>query len=111
MRQARFHCLLVLLVLGWGTQNVRGQQPVKPTSPVDLTTGPQLFVDDYLIASAEGIKRVTQHPTRSLDGPILGWREHTTQPYVAVLRDPASGLFRMWYNYNTGLDAAIAYAE
>ncbi len=79
--------------------------------PVDLRTGPQLFIDDYLIDSSSGLKKVTQHPRRSLDGPILGWKEHTTQPYVTVLRDPKSGKFRMWYNRDSGKDTAIAYAE
>ncbi len=78
---------------------------------VEVNRGPHLFIDDYLIAESEGVKKVTQHPKRVREGPILGWREHTTQPYLTVLRDPRSGLFRMWYNYDGGVDTAIAYAE
>ncbi len=80
-------------------------------SPLDLSPGPHLFIDDYLIAQSDGIKKVTQQPQRAFDAPILGWKEHTTQPYLTVLRDPKSGLFRMWYNYDGGHDTAIAYAE
>ncbi|MEO6434326.1 MAG: hypothetical protein ABIP55_01005, partial [Tepidisphaeraceae bacterium] len=78
---------------------------------IPLSPGPHLFIDDFLIAESEGIRKVTQHPTRALEAPILGWKEHTTQPYVTVLRDGESGVFRMWYNYDIGVEAAIAYAE
>lgn len=81
------------------------------TRPVEVGVAPQLFIDDYLIAESHGIAKVTQHPKRTLDGPVVGSKEHTTQPYVTVLRDPESGRFRMWYNYDIGVEAAIAYAE
>ncbi len=87
------------------------RKEAKADVPVDLARGPQLFIDDFLIAESAGIKKVTRHPARALDAPILGWKEHTTQPYVTVLRDAESGLFRMWYNYDGGHDTAIAYAE
>ncbi len=79
--------------------------------PVDLARGPQLFIGDHLITESDGIRKVTQHPKRTLDAPVLGWKEHTTQPYVTVLRDAESGRFRMWYNYDIGVEAAVAYAE
>lgn len=79
--------------------------------PLSLSPGPHLFIDDFVIAESRGVRKVTQHPKRGLDTPVLGWKEHTTQPYVTVLRDPKSGLFRMWYNYDIGYEAAIAYAE
>jgi len=79
--------------------------------PVDLRSGPQLFMDDHLIAKSDGVDKVTQHPQRFLGRPVLGWEQHTTQPYVTVLRDPQSGKFRMWYNHGAGKDCAIAYAE
>jgi hypothetical protein len=80
-------------------------------APIDLSRGPQLFIDDELIAASKGLKKVTQHPQRFLDGPVLGANEHTTQPYVTVLRDAEFGRFRMWYNHDIGPEAAIAYAE
>jgi hypothetical protein len=85
---------------------------VRPSvQPVDLRDGPHLFIDEYLIAEAHGVKKVTQHPQRFLSGPILGWKDHTTQPYVTVINDPQSKQFRLWYNYDSGVDTAIAYAE
>ncbi len=89
----------------------RGADVEKNVRAVALSAGPHLFIDDYLIVESQGVEKVTQHPLRVLDGPILGWKEHTTQPYVTVLRDAKSGLFRMWYNYDIGIEAAIAYAE
>lgn len=79
--------------------------------PVDVSTSPQLFIDDYLIAASHGLTRQTQSPTRYEANPILGWEQHTTQPYVTVLRDPDSGRFRMWYNYGIGRESTVAYAE
>ena len=101
------------LVIGWvvvmhlsSTATAAG-----PGSPVELRDGPHLFIDDFLIAESTGVRKVTQHPQRFLDEPVLGHQQHTTQPYVTVLRDPQSGKFRMWYNAHTGRDATIAYAE
>ena len=79
--------------------------------PVDVSQGPQLFIDDYLIASSHGLARTTQAPTRHEANPILGWEQHTTQPYVTVLRDPETRRFRMWYNDRVGNESAVAYAE
>ncbi|WP_428938595.1 hypothetical protein [Fontivita pretiosa] len=101
-------------------QTPGGAQPKIPNSsvrvrpsvePVDLRSGPQLFIDEYLVAEARGVRKVTQQPQRFLDGPILGWKQHTTQPYLTVLRDAETGRFRMWYNYDAGKNCAIAYAE
>ena len=79
--------------------------------PVDLEPGPHLFVDEYLIAESDGLVQKTHPPQRAQDRPILGWEQSTTQPYVTVVRDPDTKLFRMWYNHSIGSDCAIAYAE
>jgi hypothetical protein len=79
--------------------------------PIDLAIGPQLFVDDFLIHKSAGVRK-TMHPPKRYEGnPVLGWREHTTQPYLTVLRDAATDRFRMWYNYDSGSTGAVAYAE
>jgi len=82
-----------------------------PLLPVDLRTGPQLLIDDFLIEESHGVTKTTHPPTRYENNPILGKDQHTTQPYVTVLQDPDSGRFRMWYNADAGRDSAIAYAE
>jgi hypothetical protein len=107
---------MLLTVWGLGTQVEGGVMTkvgkAKPaTQPVVIGRGPQLFIDDYLIAESRGIEKVTQHPARVLDQPVMGWQQHTTQPYVTVLRDADSGKFRMWYNRDGGVNTAIAYAD
>lgn len=90
------------------TQAVKVRRSIEP---VDLRLGPQLFIDDYLIAESKSIDKVTQHPQRFLDQPILGWEQSVGQPYHTVLKDPQTGKFRMWYNHGSGENTAIAYAE
>ena len=80
-------------------------------APVDAAIGPHLFIDGYLIASSEGLEKVTHSPSRALDTPILGWEANTTQPYVTVVRDRETERFRMWYNRGGGRGTAIGYAE
>jgi hypothetical protein len=86
---------------------------VPATQPVELRAGagPHLFIDEFLVSESQHLKKVTQHPKRFLDSPVLGWKEHTTQPYVTVLRDPQTKKFRLWYNYDIGQNCAIGYAE
>jgi len=79
--------------------------------PVDLLPGPHLFVDDYLIAASANLTKTTHHPERYEGNPILGREQGTTQPYVSVVRDPDTNLFRMWYNRGKGEECALAYAE
>ncbi len=79
--------------------------------PVDLYPGPHLFIDDYLIAESAHLDKKTHSPDRFLEEPILGYQQHTTQPYLTVLKDEQTQTFRMWYNHGIGKDAYIAYAE
>lgn len=102
--------LLMVLVTAVAVQGAVGSFG-PATQSVDARMGPHLFVDEFLIAQSSGVTRATQHPKRHLDGPVVGWEQHTTQPYVSVLRDPQSGTFRMWYNAYSGSETAIAYAE
>ncbi len=79
--------------------------------PVAIGREPQLFLDGYLIAEHEGLKRAVHPPRRALDRPVIGAEQGTTQPYVTVIRDPGTGRFRMWYDRSAGPEGAIAYAE
>jgi hypothetical protein len=78
---------------------------------VDVGFEPHLFIDEYLIASASNIVRTTHAPKRAFDNPILGWKAGTAQPYVTVIHDSDSKVFRMWYNKDLGPTGTIAYAE
>lgn len=65
-----------------------------------IGTGPQLLVDDVLIASQKGTVR-TIHPCRKLSKPVLEpehpWEGSRVYVYGSVLYDETLKLFRMWY--------------
>jgi hypothetical protein len=79
---------------------------------MQLVAGPQLFVDDYLLAAQAGVSRVVNHPEK-LPAPIVTGREDSCfQPYVTVLRDPSSGRYRIWYGVPEGpARTHLAYME
>lgn len=69
--------------------NAAELQPLRP--------GTQLFADDLGIGKKAGVVR-TIHPAAKLDQPVLtGENGASVRIYGTVLRDPDSGLFRMWY--------------
>ena len=96
-RRAFFHtCGAAAAGLVLGTTLPRlGAQPARP---LDLGTGPQLFLDDYLIDGLDGLVRRVQSPER-LPEPVLDSKTFgTTQPYLTVLRDEEGRRYRAWYN-------------
>jgi len=64
---------------------------------------PQLFVDDVLIEAAQGVTRKWHKPVRHGEEPLIKrdrpWEENLYFTYsnYAVLRDPADGLIKCWY--------------
>ncbi len=60
----------------------------------------QLFLDDTMIARKQGVTR-RLHPARKESEPVLRpdrpWEGRRVYNYGSVRRDPASGLWRMWY--------------
>jgi len=72
--------------------------------PIKLSPGPHLFVDDYLIASSRNLKRIVNLPQRdpSIPNPIVtGKEDGCFQPYMTIIRDEATGRYRMWYGRRT----------
>jgi hypothetical protein len=66
-------------------------------APLALGPGPHLFLDGRLIARSENLTRRVMQPKR-LPGPVVtGPEDKCFQPYLTVLRDPATGRFRIWY--------------
>jgi hypothetical protein len=65
--------------------------------PALADTGPYLFVGEEWIARSSGLTRRVHQPTK-LPQPVLDNKSFgVTQPFVTVLRDPDSGLLRIWY--------------
>jgi hypothetical protein len=73
-------------------------------APIVLEPGPQLFLDDFLVAESHRVTRVVNRPTRdpAIPNPIVTGREDGCfQPYLTVLRDRDAHRFRMWYGAAT----------
>ncbi len=85
--------------------------------PVIIGTTPQFVVDDYVIDNRFALKYAREspemvlrrfHPPRKHRGnPVLRWSDSAPPEkprggpsYVSIVRDPDSGLFRMWYQEN-----------
>jgi hypothetical protein len=83
------------------------------STPIRLSAGPQLFVDDYLIADQKNLGRVINAPPVRLDHPIVTSTEDGAyQPYISVVRDPQSKRFRLWYGVPAKPGGShIAYLE
>ena len=67
-----------------------------------LEDGPHLLIDSFLAEKREGVFQYVNQPQRHLDGPIIsgfseGSRFNNYNYSASVLRDPETGLFRMWY--------------
>lgn len=83
--------------------------------PVDL--GRQLFVDDFLVESMDGLKRIYPHPEKYSGNPVLkpdtvlemnGGHDATARPNGGGLWwDPNEKCYRFWYE--AGWLHAIAY--
>jgi hypothetical protein len=96
-----------LLTAGAAIASSRFAFAAKHGKALEIGLGPQLFLDDYLIESMDGLKRVVQAPER-LPTPVLDSKTFgTTQPYMTVLHDKEANRYRIWYNNK----AAVWHAE
>ena len=69
--------------------------PSTDVQPITLGSGVQLFLDNFLIAGEAGLRRVINPPVRVPAPIVTSQSDHVWQPYVSVLRDPETGLFRI----------------
>jgi hypothetical protein len=78
-------------------------------------TGPYLLLDDELVAGAPGLTRVVCAPSRLPDPIATGYEDGCFQPYLTVVRDAATGRYRIWYGSprspNNTSETSIAYME
>ena len=116
-----------LLAVGWlliASNVAESQVPSLPNEPIEIGSQPQFVIDDYVIDNRfalrykrEAVVRVFHAPKKHPNNPLI---KHDGG-YVGVVRDPKSGLFRMWYQTSrlkrdkagkhAGSEYAIAYAE
>ena len=66
-----------------------------------ISNGPQLFLDDFLIARMENLRREIRRPTRHPANPLivqdLPWEQRLIKIYGTVLYDPRVRKYRCWY--------------
>ncbi|HOJ73818.1 MAG TPA: hypothetical protein PLQ89_09945 [Phycisphaerae bacterium] len=79
------------------------------SEPIVVGEQKQLFLDDYLIESMEGVERRVQTASKHPRNPVLWktepWESDVNILYGSVLLD--NGKFRMWYMAGEG----VGYAE
>ena len=95
------------------------------SAAINIDVGRQLFVDDFLVDSTQGIVRVYNHPTKAFDAPVM-WPETDLEREVDPKRpyrfapvagatsgglwwDPVKKVFRLWYE--AGWMKYLCYAE
>ena len=76
----------------------------------------QLFVDDFMIAEANNVKRRLHQPVKYPENPVLiperPWEGVMTILYGTVMRDEEDGVFKMWYQaFNPTLPTAEEAAK
>ncbi len=73
------------------------------STQLHIGTAPQLFVDNWVIESVQGVTRRWNQPVRHGEGPVLAkdqpWEmfPYFTYANYTVLRDPQDGLFKCWW--------------
>ena len=76
------------------------------TEPLEIGTTRQLFIDDHIVESTEGVARRLHQPAKYAGNPVLSplypW-EGRVALYGTVMRDPRDGTFRMWYQGYGGM--------
>lgn len=94
------------------------QEKYKPSYPVKVGSTRQLFIDDLLIESSNGLTRtihpVRKHPKNPLIVPEKPWEGKSVLLYGSVIRDPETQKFRMWYlawGKHINQPSFVCYAE
>ena len=77
-----------------------------PLRPIPLASGPHLLIDDHLIEAGKDVRARSISRSGALAGPVVPATEgyRNCQPWCTVVRDAATGKFRMWYNAHPGVE-------
>ena len=72
-----------------------------PPKPRKVGRTHQLFLDDELIVSCDGLERIVNQPVKQLENPVLTWDRpwegNCTITWGSVLWEPDEKLFKIWY--------------
>ena len=75
--------------------------------PLAIDGARQLFVDDYLIAERQGLRRQLHQPDKHPANPVLVPEHPWEEPALVLaycLRDKQTGRFRVWYRSRTSYE-------
>ncbi|MDC0935550.1 hypothetical protein OAS39_04625 [Pirellulales bacterium] len=113
MKTAMITILAFLLICCHSTSAVFAAEAVS------IGTQKQLFIDDFIIANADGVFPVLNQPVKHPDNPVIEMRPPVTAAgtqgavvFGSVLFDHQEKLFKMWYEVANYQDATrdLAYA-
>ncbi|NUM53898.1 MAG: hypothetical protein HUU46_09670 [Candidatus Hydrogenedentes bacterium] len=78
--------------------------PLNAEETIDISNGPQLFLDDHLVRATTNTKRTLMSPEKHADNPVIvpenPWEKRILEIYGTVLFDSDQSKFRCWYLAN-----------
>jgi hypothetical protein len=81
--------------------------------PIDIGSKRQMFLDDHVIDTLDGVARRYHRPVRLVDRPVLGartaWEKNGLGPFLfggTVVHDEEDAVFKMWYRLDGPLERA-----
>ncbi len=84
-----------------GSQTLRGSHSIIPGEPVEVGHRRQLLMDWHVVDDLNGCRRTVHQPVKHPDNPLVGGapgQDHGPTSWGSVMRDPNTGLFRIWTN-------------
>src|SRR6185312_5384404 len=102
-------CLSLFLCFCFAVAQVVRAEAFEPAS-IEVGRRKQLFLDDYLIASAGNVSRRIHPAEKSKFNPVIRQTEPWEDPfnilYGSVIRD--GGQYKMWYKSGPGVSYAVS---
>ena len=80
---------------------IRGSYAIVPTTPLEIGNQRQLLLDNYVVEDVRACRRKVHQPTKHPSNPLFstgpdGLNPDWTAPYISVIRDDDTGLYRLW---------------
>ena len=95
---SNFMMLLIAITVITQSPPVRAADEPALGDAFRFTAGPYLTLDPLLFDIRANLKRTIHQPERLPQPVVTGKEDQNFQPYISVVRDPATKRFRMWYN-------------
>jgi len=80
---------------------IKGSYAIVPTQPLQIGNQRQLLLDNYVVEDLRACRRKVHQPTKHPSNPLFstgpeGLNPDSTAPYISVIRDNVTGLYRLW---------------